>query len=190
VTKSGLDEILRRAARREPEALGQLVDMYSTRVFGLLYRLTGSRAAAEDLLQDTFLRVVRMIDRYQHVGKFEPWLFRIAANLARDRARQAARHAPPISTAELPLDDGRVRAARGGAADDPAVLMARSDTAERLADCLCQLSEAEREIILLRHYSGLSFREIADLLGIPLGTGLARAHRALQRLREMLADED
>lgn len=65
------------------------MELYSPRVFGLLYRLCGSREAAEDLMQETFLRVVRTIDRYEHSGKFEAWLFRIAANLARDSAGRA-----------------------------------------------------------------------------------------------------
>jgi RNA polymerase sigma-70 factor (ECF subfamily) len=86
-----LDELLKQACRRDAGALSKLVELYTPRVFGLLYRLTGSRDAAEDLLQDTFLRVVRMIGQYEHAGKFESWLFRIAANLARDRARTLRR---------------------------------------------------------------------------------------------------
>jgi RNA polymerase sigma-70 factor (ECF subfamily) len=189
VDQASLDELLRRAQRRQPEALNRLVEIYAARVFGLLYRLTGSRDAAEDLVQETFLRVVRMIGRYQHVGKFESWLFRIAANLARDRARQLGRR-------ELrELDDGarrrdEVRAAEPSGSADPGQLLLRQEAGRRLAECLERLPEADREIILLRHFSELSFREIAEMLGVPLGTALARAHRALKRLRAELADED
>jgi RNA polymerase sigma-70 factor (ECF subfamily) len=190
VDSTGLDELLRRARRREPEALCKLVEIYNGRVFGLLYRLTGSRDAAEDLLQETFLRVVRVIGQYEHVGKFESWLFRIAANLARDRARRLVRHgeASPAnenSLSAVPRISGRADDGR-----DPAEQLVHREAGQQLEACLARLSAAEREIILLRHYSELSFREIAELLGIPLGTALARAHRALQRLRAELADED
>lgn len=182
-----LDEILARAVRGDADALGALVESYGARVFGLLYRLTGKRDTAEELMQETFLRLVQTIERYEHVGKFESWLFRIAANLARDRARMAGRRGVAASLEQVGvremLEDER--------REDPAIQIERADVGERLAQALAGLSAAEREIVVLRHYSDLSFREIAELLGVPLGTALARAHRALQRLRELLkADED
>jgi RNA polymerase sigma-70 factor (ECF subfamily) len=166
------------------DVLSALVRLYSPRVFGLLYRLSGSREVAEDLLQETFLRVVRTIGQYEHVGRFEAWLFRIAANLARDRARQGGRR-------------GRTGSLDGPRSDDPPPelvdragperrLVAQEESA-RLAAGLDQLSAAEREILLLRHYSGLPFAEIARILGVPLGTALARAHRALQHLRAAMS---
>jgi RNA polymerase sigma-70 factor (ECF subfamily) len=189
VDNSGLDELLRRAARREPAALELLIETYSPRVFGLLYRLTDSRDAAEDLLQETFLRVVRVIDRYRHVGKFEPWLFRIAANLARDRARRHVRRGQPGSLDESMAGDPPA-AARSTCADNPADGLVQREAEERVAASLRLLSDGEREVLLLRHYSGLAFREIAALLGVPLGTALARAHRGLERLRQELTDKD
>ena len=186
--QTGLDELLRRARRRDPEALGELVEVYSARVYGLLYRLTGAREAAEDLLQETFLRVVRAITEYEHVGKFESWLLRIAANLARDRARQIGRRGE-VAALDDALANGR-SAPSGSAAEDPTEHVLRCEAGQRLAACLARLSDGEREVILLRHYSDLSFREIAELLGIPLGTALARAHRGLARLRRELADEE
>ncbi len=186
----GLDELLRRARRREPEALCKLVEIYNARVFGLLYRLTGSRDAAEDLLQETFLRVVRVIGQYEHVGKFEPWLFRIAANLARDRARRLVRRGEAgLANENSPSAVPRISSSAHDERD-PAEQLVHREAGQQLEACLSRLSDAEREIIVLRHYSDLSFREIAELLGIPLGTALARAHRALQRLRAELADED
>lgn len=179
-----LDEVLRRASRRDPAALAELVERYGGRVFGLLHRLTGAPDAAEDLMQETFLRVVRTIGQYEHVGKFESWLFRIAANLARDRARRLKRHpeiGPLAGVAESP-QRGEPAAGSG----EPSAAVEQREAGARLSIALSQLSDAEREIIVLRHYSALSFREIADVLKIPLGTALARAHRALQRLRELM----
>ncbi|MBU0641357.1 MAG: sigma-70 family RNA polymerase sigma factor [Planctomycetes bacterium] len=186
-----LDELLRRAKRRDATALETLVEVYSPRVFGLLYRLTGARQTAEDLLQETFLRVVRTIDSYEHSGKFEAWLFRIAANLARDRARRLRRRGPTASLEAGGSDVGEP-AKLGTAAPEeerPDQRLLRREAEQRLRGSLAQLSDAEREIVLLRHFSELSFREIADILGVPLGTALARAHRALNRLRNLLGDE-
>lgn len=186
---AGLDRLLRRARKRDPEALRQLVDLYTARVFGLLYRLTGSRETAEDLLQETFLRLVRTIAEYRHEARFEAWLFRIAGNLARDHARRVKRRGRPVR-----LGGGTREGARGAAelADtsqpEPGRELLRKEASERLSACLHELAEMDREIILLRHFSELSFREIAEVLEIPLGTALARAHRALKRLRAALGE--
>ncbi len=187
---AGLDELLLRACRRDAEALTKLVEVYSPRVFGLLYRLTGNLEVAEDLLQETFLRVVRTIGRYEHAGKFESWLFRIAANLARDRAR-ALRRRGEVGSLDGVGSEYEPPAAGFAATGEanPHELLVRRELGQRLAAGLERLSESDREILLLRHYSELSFREIAEMLGIPLGTALARAHRALKRLREELGDE-
>lgn len=183
-----LEACLRRAVRRDPDALTTLVELYSPRVFGLLYRLTGSRDVAEDLMQETFLRMVRTIDQYVHVGKFEPWLFRIAANLARDHARRVRRQGPPASW-DSPGDDEPPPGAGGTVEDGPDDQLLRQEACQRLVAGLNRLSPAEREVLMLRHFSGMSFRDIAEALGVPLGTALARAHRALRRLRAELEDE-
>lgn len=186
--ETGLDELVRRARRHEARALSTLVERYSPRVFGLLFRMTGSRDVAEDLMQETFLRVVRTIGRYTESGRFESWLFRIAANLARDRARQSKRRG---TTASLHADDDDGPAPDFAATDGdrPDARLERNEIGQRLEGVLASLSDAEREIILLRHFSGLSFREIAEVLSVPLGTALARAHRALKRMRDAMRDE-
>jgi RNA polymerase sigma-70 factor (ECF subfamily) len=190
VEPAGLDRLLRRARRRDPQALHELVDIYSARLFGLLYWLTGSRETAEDLLQETFLRVVRTIPEYRHGGRFEAWLFRIAANLARDHARRLKRRGRPVA---LEGSGGAGEPGHPDLADtgrpDPLAELLKKEAEQRVSAVLQELSEAEREIILLRHFSELSFREIAELLDIPLGTALARAHRALKRLKAALGEE-
>lgn len=188
--RAGLDDLLRRARQYDAAALGELVEAYSPRVFGLLYRLTGSRDVAEDLLQETFLRVVRAIREYEHSGKFEPWLFRIAANLARDHARRSRRRgvmgsldASPAggnpSSTDVPQPE----------AEPPDGRVVRDEAAAQLNAALDRLPELDREIILLRHYLELPFQDIARMLRVPLGTALARAHRALKRLRKEMDSE-
>ena len=184
-SRPGLDDILRRVQRADPEALSDLVRFYSTRLFGLLHRLTGSRDAAEDLLQETFLRVVATIGEYEDRGRFESWLFRIAANVGRDWIRrQRLRSVQSLGSPGPNGEPGDVRAAP--AELRPLDRLERAERGDALLVALQQLGDAEREVILLRHYSELSFREIADLLGVPLGTALARGHRGLRRLRALL----
>lgn len=184
------EDLLTRARRREPAALDQLVRSYSRRVYGLLARLTSRRDVAEELMQETFLRMVRTIDTYEHTGRFEPWLFRIAANLARDHMRQRRRRGVMLAL------DGEERAGgidqRGSDSYETAphaglILLEHKAQLER---ALLRLRPAEREIIALRHYADLSFREIAETLGVPLGTALARAHRALQKLKALMGPEE
>jgi RNA polymerase sigma-70 factor (ECF subfamily) len=190
VQDAGFDELVRRAREADAQALEELVSIYSPRVFGLLYRLTGSGDAAEDLLQETFLRMVRAIGDYEDRGRFEAWLFHIAANLARDYVRRERRRGDTQSFDEAGGGEGRetpgIPVGVGPRAEEPPDRLLRQEAAQRLSECLNRLSQAEREILLLRHYAELSFREIAELLGVPLGTALARAHRALARLREQM----
>lgn len=186
-----LAEAIRNAQRGDSRAYDLLVDWYAGRLFGFLFRLTGSRHDAEDLMQEVFVRLVRMIGAYNHDGRFEAWLFRIAANLARDRARRAVRSpkAAP-SGGSTGFDD-----AAGGdpfeeiadrAGETGLSRLESAEDADRLNAALAALSDSEREVILLRHFSQLSFKEIADLMDTPLGTALARGHRGLQRLRELM----
>jgi RNA polymerase sigma-70 factor (ECF subfamily) len=86
-----LQELIRRAQQHDPAAFDQLVDRFSGPLYGLFCRLAGSTHDAEDLLQELFLRVVRMVDSYKHDGRFEAWLYRIAINLVRDHLRRLRR---------------------------------------------------------------------------------------------------
>ncbi len=185
------DDILQRARRRDEAALAAIVERYHPRLFGLLYRMTGSRDVAEDLLQETFLRMVRTIERYEPSGRFDAWLLRIAGNLARDWIRRQARRGPSLSL-DAPLDDGQVGIADRAVADLESVDsgLDRAERSAALERGLGTLNDHEREVLLLHHHGGLSFREIAALLGVPLGTALARGHRALKKLRAVIGREE
>lgn len=181
-----LEAILDAARRREPAAFERLMELYQRRLHGYFYRLTGSRHDADDLVQELFLRVVRTIDRYSHDGHFEAWLFRIATNLVRDRARRVRANPLRMPGEGQQTDADRPESTPGEIVDLPWADMDRSEQAERLAEAMRQLPAGEREVILLRHYTDLSFREIAEVMSTPLGTALARGHRGLARLRTIL----
>ncbi len=184
-----LDSLIERAQRRDSTAVGEIVDVYAVRLYRFLYRLTGQRQDAEDLVQEVFLRVVRTIEAYKHDGKFEAWLFRIAMNLARDRIRKLARvpgilslDAKPDSNdwIELPTPVARMPERESAVSD------LDNDDMNRLQAALMTLPQPEREIIILRHYSNLTFAEIAEAFEVPLGTALARSHRGLAKLRKAM----
>ncbi len=187
---SWLADAIARAQRKDPAGFDALIDAYSRRLYGFLYRLTGRRDEAEDLLQEVFVRLVRMIDKYEHDGRFEAWLFRIAMNLARDRVRRI-RKSPIVLAAEIRNDDAEDRSDEpldraSGDRPGPAHAAELGEEIDRMQEAMGKLNPAEREVIMLRHFSEMSFNEIAELMGTPLGTALARAHRGLKRLREIL----
>ena len=189
-----LAAVIERAQRFDPDAYDVLVDVYGQRLFGFLYRLAGSREQAEDLLQEVFLRVVRALPRYTHRGRFEGWLFRIAANLVRDRIRQTRRAPTTLSMSAAGDDQDEADHGAGwdrsdGSETDPEAPLILREQIDRMQAAFGQLSAAEREVIMLRHYSERSFAEIAELMGTPLGTALARAHRGLAKLRRIMESE-
>lgn len=186
-----LEAILAQARRGDPVAFEELVRRYNGRLHGYFFRLTGSRDEADDLLQELFLRVVRTLERYLHDGHFEAWLFRIATNLVRDRARRV-RANPLRQPGEGQAADGDAfagYASAGDARDAASAPLERGEQAARLQVALDALPPGEREVVLLRYYTQMSFQEIADVMGTPLGTALARGHRGLARLRRILTVE-
>jgi len=188
-----LAEVIRGAQRGESASFDRLVESYSGRIYGFLYRVTGSKHDAEDLMQEVFLRLVRTIAAYEHVGRFEAWLFRIAANLARDRVRRVRRSPLEVELAAggsgEASDAGRGRSAEGVAASGRVAEagLVLDEEIDALNAALAVLPAAEREVIMLRHFSQMSFKEIAQTMGTPLGTALARSHRGLCRLREIMS---
>jgi RNA polymerase sigma-70 factor, ECF subfamily len=184
-----LADTIARAQRGDAAAFDTLIDGYADRLYGYFYRTTGSRHDAEDLLQDLFIRLVRAIGAYQHEGRFEAWLFRMAANLARDRIRQISR-SRRLGLASADNYSEALERQPAGGDPDPSAPMGRAEQVDQLQRALDGLPQAEREVVMLRHFSQLSFRQIAETMGTPIGTALARAHRGLARLREQLGGAD
>ncbi len=182
-----LSQAIRGAQGGDSAAYERIVEQYAGRIFGFLLRMTGSRHDAEDLLQEVFVRLVRTLGAYKHEGRFEAWLFRIAANLARDRVRRAKRAPKQVGQGFAEDASGAEVLDRIEGPIEPAdTAMVRDEENDALGEALTKLSDSERETIMLRHFSQMSFKEIAKATGVPLGTALARAHRGLAHLRKML----
>lgn len=176
---TGSDEALMMAYRQgETGAFDELLTRYRTPLFSFLKRLVGDPALAEDLFQETFLRVIRHADRYDAGQKFSSWLYHIARNLAIDALRrQGLRREEKIS--EEPLDPA------AGAEET----LLEAEQGETLSRALDRLPWEQREVFLLREWAGLSFKEISALTGSPLNTVLGRMHLAVKKLRAALSAE-
>lgn len=194
-----LNALLRDAQAGDQDAWTALVNLYARRLFALARSRLRSDDAAEELVQSVFATLAQSLGAggYDDRGKFEAWLFRVAMNRIRDEIRRRKRRRERFGIGNAAaVSDHAMRgggsaldtlAARGGEADQSAGL-SRAEQSKASLDALRvaleHLSPADREIIELRHHGGLSFNQIADLLQEPVGTLLARHHRALRKLRK------
>ena len=170
------------------EAYAALLEAYGPRLYGYFFRATANHHDAEDLLGEMMLRLVQNLKSYDDRGRFEPWLFRIAANLVRDRIRRS-RSSPPAASLESEGPSGQ--SLEEGLASPPAPVEAAllaGEVRQELAGALEQLDERSRQMVLLRHFGQMSFKEIAEVFDCPVGTVLAKVHRALKTLRGLLED--
>jgi RNA polymerase sigma-70 factor (ECF subfamily) len=162
------------------EAFARLVRKYQRPLFTFLVRLVGNRQSAEDLLQDTFVRVLRALPNYQEAGRFSGWLFGIANNLAVDWLRHRRVHQGYFQNDAEALT---VAADYYSAADAE---VEKAELARLVENALQQLPEKQRQVFLLRQHSEMSFKEIAAKLGEPLNTVLSHMHYAVTKLRQQL----
>jgi len=176
--------------RREPTAAERLVARYSERAYRLAFRITGNQQDAEEAVQDAFWNVVRKIDSFRGESSLGSWIYRITANAAYENRRRAAHRRNEITRDEVlprfdddghfadPISDWSMRL------DDPAMQRELRDV---LSSTLEELPPHYRTVIVLRDVEGLSMAEVADALGIPVGTAKTRAHRARLLLRKRLS---
>jgi RNA polymerase sigma-70 factor, ECF subfamily len=171
------EALLERVGHRDRDAFEVLYRRYSRSVLGLALRRLGDRGRAEDALQETFTAVWRAAKTYRpERGPAAPWLFAVARNSISDRGR--ARREPPAEAPDEPsLEAG------------PAEQAEHSWLSWRVHTALGALPDHERELIELAYWSGLSQSEIANLVGIPLGTVKTRTRSALARLADELEEE-
>ena len=173
-----------------PEAYQTLLATYGRRLYGYFLRACRSHHDAEDLLGELMLRLVQTLGSYEEQGRFEPWLFRIAANMVRDRIRRGRATPAVVSLDEADGSaDAPCRQVQCASPSVDAGLQA-AEASARLAMALERLDEPAREMILLRHFGRMSFKELAERFDCPLGTALARVHRGLRLLRKLMGDEN
>lgn len=171
-------ELVRRTLGGDREAFRLIVLRHQAGLAELVFRHTGDRAATEDLVQETFLRAYKALDRFDPRFRLSTWLGKVALNVARDHGRRSKVR-----------EDGLARIAPRLGSREPAPLevAASKEAKDHVGRALLDLPEAQREVVLLSTYGGLSQREIALTLDVPLGTVKTRHRTALQRLRDLVA---
>ena len=178
ITPDQLAVIVRSAGDGDEAAWRTLVEVFSPRVFALVRAQCRDEELAKEITQSTFCTIATKLADYDEVGRFESWLMRIAMNRLRDEMRRRKRHARPASESTL--------VGLAGEVDPPDRADERGLPEGDLRTAIERLPDADREILYLRHVGGLSFKQLAEALKTPMGTLLARHHRALKKVREML----
>ncbi len=170
------DESLMLAVRDGDVAkLGLLFERHHVSLFDFLNRMTGDRVAAEDLVQEVFVRILKYRATYQDSGAFKAWLFRIARNARADHFRRRP-SVEPLADADLE---------RPEQAPGPFRQLERNRDVARLKRALLMLSDDKRELLVLARYQDMKHEQIADVLGVEVGTVKVRLHRVVRELREI-----
>jgi RNA polymerase sigma-70 factor, ECF subfamily len=183
-------DVVRLAALGHESAYRELIRRYERPVFSLIYRMVRDRELAEDLAQETFIKVLNAIDSYRPEYKFSSWIFKIANNAAIDQLRRRsldtlsldgsphAESAEAIEATTLQIGDDR---------ESQLDEVANRELGAMIEEAIGQLRPEYRNCILLRHVEGRPYEEIAEILDLPLGTVKTYIHRARNELRILLA---
>lgn len=192
LTSCSDEELLERFRRRQEEAFGVLVRRYERELYGYLRRYLGDASLAEDVFQNTFLQLYVKSGQYEPGRPVRPWLYTIATHQAIDALRRNGRHQA------VSLDLTRTEPGEGELAGLMDLLESRGphpleaasaqERAEQVRAGVDRLPEFLRQVLLLAYYQGLKYREIADILDIPVGTVKSRLHAALVKLQETWAE--
>lgn len=165
------------------EAFADLVNRHRNKIFTKVYMIVKDQYLAEDLLQETYIKVVNTIKsgRYNEEGKFLPWVTRIAHNLAIDHFRKAKRY-PTIV-----MEDGsNVFNSLEFSEDSIESQKIKEDTHALLRDLIKELPDTQKEVLMMRHYMEMSFQEIAEATGVSINTALGRMRYALINLKKKM----
>ena len=179
-------ELLERYRAGNSSAISELIDRHAKRVRDYIYMLVKDRDLADDIFQETFIKVVRVIDegRYTDNGKFLSWVLRIAHNQVIDHFR-SGRQQQTVSESAAGYDLLGTRPLMEDNVEDKMVASQIEADVRRLVE---ELPEEQREVVKMRYYGGLSFNEIADQTDVSINTALGRMRYALINLRKMIKD--
>lgn len=169
-----IDRVITGCSKGDDGCFTQLVDIYGKRCFGYFYRLTGNRDLSEELLSELFVKLVEKIGTYRG-GSFDGWIFTMASNIFHDHLRFKQRQ-----TRLLDEHSRRIKSQSAGVASG------KDDDADKMQMALRELDSDVRELVMMRFYSQMSFREIAESRREPIGTILSKVHRGLKKLRELM----
>ena len=181
------EELIKGYIKGNEACLEKLLAQYKSKIFSSIYYLVKDRCLAEDIFQDTFLKVIKTLKdgNYNEEGKFLPWVMRIAHNLAIDHFRKEKR-TPTITTEEgfdifdvLGIHDESVE-----------TKMLKTQSKKDLKKLITELPQEQKEVVILRHFANLSFKEIAKITHVSINTALGRMRYALNNLRKMVEERE
>jgi RNA polymerase sigma-70 factor (ECF subfamily) len=164
------------------EAFGVLVTRYQDRLYPTVFRLTGCADEARDLLQDAFLRAFQNLPRFHGDSSFYTWVYRIAVNLALSGRRRRR----PLLRLHLDSEGAGLDSQYDLAETDPSAPLERAERDRTVQEALSALAPDHRAVIVMKEFDGLHYDEIAETLGVPVGTVRSRLHRARCELRDRL----
>jgi RNA polymerase sigma-70 factor (ECF subfamily) len=176
------EQLLADYRRGDGGAFLQLVDRYQRELFHFLVRFLGNRATAEDIFQETFLQVHQSAHMFDPQRRFRPWLFTIAANKARDLMRANGRRlTSPLQASINPSDEGSGQFIdlMEAVVESPGAPMEKRELQERVQKTVMEMPEHLREILLLSYFHQFPYKQISEILDIPLGTVKSRLHAAV-----------
>ncbi len=168
-------------------ALTELITRHKSKIYTSIYLLVKDEYLAEDIFQDTFIKVIKTLKagRYNEEGKFLPWVLRIGHNLVIDHFRKQKRS--PIITNTEGFDIFDVLGIYDESVEDKIV---KEQTYNDLKTLIHLLPSEQKEVLIMRHYGDLSFKEIADLTDVSINTALGRMRYALNNLRKMITEKE
>jgi RNA polymerase sigma-70 factor (ECF subfamily) len=189
-----MHEVAREDVQLVEEALGGnqlsfqlLIERYQDRIFALARHYTKSAVEVEDIVQDTFLKAYRRLETFQRQSSFSTWLYRIAVNTALDFLKRMGRSpVQAVEDPELSASPVRAQAGSGVTIAAPDARMRREEIARITAEVLAELPEIFRTVLVLREFEDMPYQEMADVLGISIGTVESRLFRARARFKEAM----
>jgi RNA polymerase sigma-70 factor (ECF subfamily) len=183
IPKEDHELVLEFAAGNE-DAFNTLMSRHQNRIFTTIFFIVKEREMAEDLFQETMIKIIRLIqaDKYDEKGKFISWAVRIARNLAIDHYRKE-RRGPDIQHENDQYDIFNQVSQHEESIEDKII---QEEGAQYVRDLIKQIPEKQREVLIMRHYANMSFKEIADVQGVNINTALGRMRYALLHLRKFV----
>lgn len=180
-------ELVTRVLNGDRNAYRPLVERYQNRVHAMVYGMIRDQEEARDIVQNAFIKAYQNLATFRIESSFYTWLYRIAMNLAIDHCRMAKRRRTSSFEESVASrdDDGNLLELHH--TDGPAKALQRKETHHRIFTAMEELTEEQREVILLREVEGLSYKEIADTMNVPEGTVMSRLFYARKRLQVLLA---
>ena len=179
------NRLARLALKGDQQAFAELVDLYQDKLYHMAYRMLSNRQEAEDVVQDTFLRVYKNLDRFDETLKFSTWIYRIATNLCIDRLRKRK----PIYSLDAESQDYEGLDGYSMIPSDdktPESELILSDTQRIIHQAMESLPPKYKSVMMLRYIQDLSLQEVGDILGMPVTTIKTRVHRGREFLRKKL----